>query len=155
MKQLFRVYNTAMGDHVAVIEMDEALLAPDVGILDHDTMTLRGIKNGGMYTLLPVEHHTVATLKRVKQVYLDTTEKPAKYLSTHHARMDALLDAVGLMFGEIEYTLVESKEDLSSIINPHKDWEPKKVKYTVLGDLLASAEAEAGHVHGPGCGHDE
>lgn len=158
----FRLFNTVMGDHVAVVEMDEDLLAPDAGILDPNTMTLRGVKNGGQYTLLPIEDHTVASLKRVKEAY-ENTQKGANYFSTHLNRQDAMIDAVRLLFSDVEYTVVESRDDMEKILNPNidRDFEAKKVKYTVLGDLLKDAEAKAGvepegeegHVHGPGCGH--
>lgn len=158
-KSAFRVFNVTMGDSIALVEMDEDLLAPDAGILDHKTMTLRSIKNGGQYTLEPVNHPKVAVLKRVQEAYKNCTEKPAKHLTTHFQRMDELLGIVGLMFGEVELKVVESKEDLDLIINPKPDKDVKTVKVSVLGDLLKEAEEETGikvedgHVHGPGCNH--
>lgn len=153
MKHRFRVFNTHSGDHIAVIEMDEDLLAPEAGILDHKSQTLRPIKNGGVYTLLPIDDHKIATLKRVKEVYENITNKPAKMFSTHISRMDSLIEAVGWLFGEVEYIVVESKADMENVINPPKDpdFEPKKVKYTVLGDMLKDA---GDHVCGEGCDHD-
>ncbi len=155
-KVTMRVYNVAMGESIALIEMDEDLLKEEAGILDHKTMTLRSIKNGGQYTLDPADNPRVAVLKRVQESYKNCTEKPAKHLTTHFQRMDELLGVVGLMFGEVELKVVENREDLDKIINPPRgDYEPKVVKVSVLGDLLKEAEAEAGgHVHGPGCGHD-
>ncbi len=164
MKQRFRVYNIHAGDHIAVIECPEELLAPEAEILDHGTMTLRGIKNGGVFTLLPVDDHTVATLNRIKEVYENITTKPASLLSTHIHRYDNLVEIVGLLFGKVSYMIVESKSDLEKIINPPKDYEPRMVEYTVLGDLLKDAEKKAGveeevvkeeHKCGPGCSHDE
>lgn len=162
-KKVFRVFNTVMGDSIATIEMEEDLLKEEAGILDHKTMTLRSIKNGGQYTLEPVHHPKVAVLRRVKQAYQNCTEKPAKHLTTHFQRMDELLGIVGLMFGEgVKLIMVEGKDDLDKIINPPKgDYEPKVRHVSVLGDLLKEAEEEAGekpeedgHVHGPGCGHN-
>jgi hypothetical protein len=147
MKQRFRVFNTHMGDHVAVVEMEESLLEDFVKtkVLDPTTATLRGIKNGGVYTLIPVDDHTVTTLLRVQQVFKNVTETPAKLFSTQVSRMDDLILAVGLLFGEIEYLVVDSEEDLANIINPPTgDYEPKKVKYMVLGDLLTRAKEAAG-----------
>jgi hypothetical protein len=144
-KSRFRVYHTLHGDHVAVIEMDEDLLDPAAGIVDPDSLTLRGIKNGGVYTLLPLDDHTVTTLLRLQEIYKNITTTPAKLFGTAINRMDELILAVGLLFGEVEYVLVETKDDLDKIINPPKgDYTPKKVKYTVLGDLLKDATAKAG-----------
>ncbi len=157
-KVRFRLYNTHLGDHIAVIEMDEALLAPEAEVLDHETMKLKGIKHGSQFTLIPIEDHTVATLKLVKTAY-ENTQKGANYLSTHMSRVDAMADAIRLLFSDVEYVVVESKTDLEKIINPNldRDYEIKRVKYNVLGDMLAGAEAatgeEDGHVHGPDCKH--
>jgi hypothetical protein len=152
----FRVYNTQVGDHIAVVEMDEDLLAPDADILDHKTATLRHLKGGSAYTLVPIEHHKIAVLKRVKEVYENITTKPAKLFTTHISRMDDLLGIVGLLFGDVEYTVVKSKEDMANLLNPPRDYEPKKVKYKVLDEMLAEAEAEGGDEHkcGSGCGHN-
>lgn len=165
-KQRFRLFNTMHGDHVAVLEMPEELLAPEAGILHHETMTLRGVKNGGIYTLIPVDDHTVMTLERIKVVYKTITEKPGRNFSTHIGRMDELVEIVGLLFGEISYTAVDSREELEKVINPNldRDFEPRKVSYTILGDMLKNAKEAAGdttpdeeeekeHVHGPHCKH--
>lgn len=158
-KKVFQVYNVTAGDSIATIEMDDELLQQDGLIVDHKTMTLRPIKNGGHYTLEPVDHPKVRVLKRVKECYENCTDKPAKYLTTHFQRMDEMLGVVGLLFNEVTLTVVESRDDLDKIINPPRgdDYEPKTRKLTILGDLLAEAEAEAagedGHVHGPNCKH--
>lgn len=130
----FRVYNTTAGDHIAVIEMDEELLAPEANILDHDTTTLKPIKNGGVYTLLPIDDHKVATFRRLKEVYDNTVNKPAKSFTTQIGRIDQLIEAVGWLFGEVEYISVENRQDMENVINPPKDpnFEHKKVKYSVL-----------------------
>lgn len=161
-KSRFRLFNITMGDHIAVVEMTEDVFKGllDCKTLDPDRMTLRGIKNGGQFTLLPIEDHTVSILERVRDVYKTVTEKPAKLFSTTLNRMDDLIQVVGLMFGEVEYISVENGDDLDKIINPPRggDYEPKKVKYTVLGDLLAKAKTDAGieeeYVHGPNCSHN-
>lgn len=164
----FRVFHIHHNDHIAVVQLDQDLLAPEVGILDHESGTLRPLKGGSVFTLIPVDDHAVSTLQRVKAVYENITTKPAAYFSTNLQRMDELLDAVRLMFGEVAYTLVESKEDMQNLLTPPKDYEPKKVKFTVLGDMLKNAEEAAGlaptpdgacdnkdtgHVHGPNCKH--
>ncbi len=161
MKQHFRLFNTMMGDHVATLEMSEELLTPEADILHYESMTLRGIKGGGVYTLIPIDDHTVLTLKKVHSVYKEVTETPAKHFSTHLGRIDHLIEAVGLLFGSVEYTLVESKSDLEKIINPNmdRDWEAKKVKYNILDAMMTEALAKSGgeapveHVHGPDCKH--
>lgn len=141
-KQRFQLYNIMHGDSISIIEMDDSLLAEEAGIVDQATMSLRKIKNGSVYTLLPLEDHTVATLKRVKAVYKHITEKPAKLFSASISRMDELIQAVDLLFGEIEYVVVEGIDDLHNLINPtNNDWTPKKVKYSILGDLLKDAES--------------
>jgi broad-specificity NMP kinase len=59
--------------------------------------------------------------------------------------MDALFEAVGVLFDQVEYVLVESKEDMQNLIDPPDDenYEPKKVKHNILGDLLDEITAEA------------
>ncbi len=159
-KERFRVFNVAMGDHVAVVEMEESVFKSflDEKVLDPNSMTLRGLKHGGQYTLVPVDDHTVATLMRVEEVYKTCTEKPARLFSTTIGRMDSLIEAVGLLFGKVEYTLIENKDDLQYVLAPHKDHDPKIVEYTVLGDMLEKAKAAAGiaepnHKCGPNCDH--
>jgi hypothetical protein len=159
-KERFRVFNVAMGDHVAVVEMEESVFKSllDDKVLDPNQMTLRGLKHGGQYTLIPVDDHTVATLLRVEEAYKTCTEKPARMFSTTIGRMDNLIEAVGLLFGKVKYTLIENKDDLQMVLTPHKDHEPKIVEYTVLGDMLEKAKAAAGltdpdHKCGPGCDH--
>lgn len=160
MKSRFRVFNINAGDHVSVVEMDETVFKSflEDKTLDPNTMTLRGLKNGGAYTLLPVDDHTISTLLRVEEVYKTVTEKPARLFSTSVSRMDSLIDAIGMLFGKVSYTLIENKDDLQKVLTPHKDHEPKVVEYTVLGDLLAKAKAEAGieeHQCGPDCDHSD
>lgn len=153
MKAHFQVFNFNGGAPVEVIEMDDALLAPEAGIVDPATMTLRPIKNGGMFSLIPVDDHTVATLLRVREEYKLVTETPAKRFTTHLSRIDSLIETIGLLFGEIEYVLVENKDDIDKIINPKHDHEHKKVKYSILGDLLKNAVDKTGHKCGPDCTH--
>lgn len=136
------MYDIEGGDHIAVIEMDESLLDPAVGILDHASGTLSPLKNGGRYTLMPIDDHRLATLNRVKDVYTNITTTPAKLFSTSVSRMDDLLMAVGLLFSEVTYTVVENKEDMQNILKPPKDYEPKKVTYNVVSDLLKAVGVE-------------
>lgn len=154
-KQCFQVFHLSSGEATAVIEMDEDLLAPDAGILDLNTKTLRSFKNGAQYTLIPVDGPVVSTLRRVRDVYKAVTDTPAKLFSTSVSRMDELILAVGLMFGEIKIKVVENRDDMDKIINPPRgtDYEPKIKVYKVLGELLADAEGEHGPNCGEGCSH--
>jgi len=151
-KSWFRVYNESVGDHVAVIEMDDDLLAPDVGILDHDTMTLRKLKGGGMYTLKPIDDFKVATLMRLGRIYQTIQSKPATLFSTNIARMDELIQAVGLLYGEVSFTLIENVDDMQKLLQPKHDYEPKKVTYKVMDELLKVLGVTP-HECGEGCTH--
>ena len=140
-KVRFRVFNVHGGDHIAVVEMDETVFQSllNDNVLDNNSLTLRGLRQGGQYTLLPVEDHTVATLQRVREVYEACTKKPAAMFSTTISRIDSLIEAVGFLFGKVEYTLIENREDLQMVLTPHSDHEPKTVAYTILGDMLEKA----------------
>lgn len=132
----FHLFNTMHGETVANIEMDEELLAEEAGIVDPATLTLRPIKNGGVYTLIPVEDHTVATLRAVRETYDELVNSPVSLPTGYLSRMDALVSNVGLLFQKIRYVVVKGPEDLSNLINPPKDgYEPERVEYDILGDL--------------------
>jgi ribosome assembly protein YihI (activator of Der GTPase) len=81
------------------------------------------LENGATYTLIPVDDHTVATLNRIEKVYKTVTEKPARLLSTQLNRIDELIQIVGLLFEDIEYTSVENKQDLQDVIKPPLNYE--------------------------------
>ncbi len=131
-------------ESIAQIMMDEELLKPEAGILDPNTLTLRGLKNGGMYTIEPLDDPRVSTMRAVRRAYLGLTEKPFYHFSTSMGRIDALIDTVGLLFNEIEFTKVECKDDIDKIINPSKDpdFQHKTIKIAILGDILAEIIAE-------------
>lgn len=134
----FSLFHTTYGETIAKIEMNDDLLNPEAGIVDPETLTLRSIKGGGMYTLIPIEDHTVTTLRRVYEAYRSIKEKPCQLFSVMIGRTDNLIDAVALLFGEIEYIVVESADDIDRIINHRAgdEYEPKKVKHSILGDML-------------------
>ena len=137
----FHLFNTMHGETIACVEMDETLLKEEVGIVDPETLTLRPIKNGGVYTLMPMDDHTVATLRIVRESYNELVKRPAAILSGYISRMDALVTAVGLLFKEIEYIVVEGPDDLDKLINPpQEEYTPKTVKYDILGDILKDVE---------------
>ena len=132
----FQLFNTMHGETVAIIEMDGELLKAEAGIVDPETATLRPIKNGGIYTLLPMDDHTIAVLRAVRNSYTTLVGTPSKLLSDYMARLDDLVTTVKLLFDEIEYTLVENAADMDKLINPPKgDYTPKTVKYDILGAL--------------------
>ena len=134
----FHLFNAMHGETVAKIEMDEELLREEAGIVDMETLTLRPIKNGGNYTLMPMEDHTLAILKSVEDSYNHLTKEPAAHISGYISRSDGLITAVGLLFKKMKYIIVEGPEDLDKLINPPKgEYEPKVKEYDVLGDLLA------------------
>jgi hypothetical protein len=65
----FQLFNTMHGETIAIIEMDSDLLRPEAKILDPDSLTMRHIKNGGVYTLFPLEDHLIAILEQLQQNY--------------------------------------------------------------------------------------
>jgi hypothetical protein len=126
--------------------MDDSLVQPEADIVDSETLTLRPLRGGGVYTLIPLEvDHRVGALRRLHQVYTKVTTEPIGVPSGMLSRMDALFEAVGVLFDQVEYVLVESKEDMQNLIDPPDDenYEPKKVKHNILGDLLDEITAEA------------
>lgn len=134
----FHLFNTMHGETVANVEMDAELLAEEAGIIDPVTMTLRPIKNGGVYTLIPIEDHTVATLRAVRQAYGELVNSPISLPSGYLSRMDSLVANVGLLFKKIKYIVIKGPEDLSKLINPPKEeYEPETVEYDILGDLAS------------------
>ena len=140
----FSLYNTQYGETVHKIEMDEDLLRPEAGILHADSMTLRPLKSGAAFTLLPEDDRTVAVLKRVHEVHTRITSEGCPLCTTWFHRMDELLQVVKLMFNKDKYVLVEIADDMQKLVDPPDDpsWEPKTVEYNVLGDLLDKVLAD-------------
>lgn len=144
MKVRFQLYHTQYGETVFLVEMDDSLVQPEAEIVDPDTLTLRPLRGGGVFTLIPLEvDHKVAALRRLHQIYTKVTTEPIGVPSGVFSRMDALFEAVGTLFTQVEYVLVESKEDMQNLVDPPEDFEPKKVKHNILGDLLDEITAEA------------
>jgi hypothetical protein len=148
-KQVIRceLFNHRSRQVVCLVEMDEELLDPAKDLIDPESMTFKHIKYGNQFTLVPIDDHRVATLNRVKEVYEHVTTKPASLFSTHIGRMDELIQAVGLLFGEIEYFQCTEKKHFEMLINPrsHDAELPPKAKYTVLGELLEKAKTDEQH----------
>lgn len=142
----FQLFNTMHGETIAIVELDEILLHPDAGILDPETLTLRPIKNGGIYTLYPIVDHSIAILEQLRQNYDRLTKQPSESLGGYIHNMDALTEAVGALFAEVSYCVIESADDINKIINPPKngEYEPKMKKYDVMADLLEAVKARIG-----------
>lgn len=144
----FQVYNTMHGETVERIVMDEKLIEPEAGIVDPESLTLRNIKNGGAYTIVPMQDPRVSVLQAVKRAYHAATKEPAELFSTTVSRMDAVLATVKLLFEPVEFALVECIEDMDKIINPSRERELKKVSVCVLDKMLS--ELVAGSEQGTG-----
>lgn len=132
----FMVLHMGAQEPLAQISMDIDLLHPDAGIMD-ESCTLRKFKGGSAFTIVPfTDDPTIATLKRIEEVHKLITEKPAFSINTMIDRYDQLLMAVGRMFGEVEFILVENAEDMNRILNPPTtEYQHKTIKHSILGDL--------------------
>lgn len=138
MKRYFTLFNSAVRQPVCDIEMDDSLLSQEAGIIDAESFNMPAFKNGAMFTLIPIDvHHTEFAISKVQSAYKSLTEKPTVLLSHYTARIDALIEAVGSLFGTVEYFVVECADDMNALINPFINKEPKKVTYKIL-DLLES-----------------
>jgi hypothetical protein len=143
MKMYFQLYHTMYHETVHLIEMDASLVEPEFGIVDPDALSLRPLRGGGVFTLVPLEvDHRIAALRRLHRAHKHVTE-PIKAPSDVFSRMDFLFGAVGALFDKIEYILIESAEDMQNLIDPPDQYSPKKVAHNVLGDLLDEAIAES------------
>lgn len=137
MKVRFQLYHTQYGETVHLVEMDVDLVRPEAGIVDPETMTLRPLRGGGVWTLIPLEaDHRVTCLKRLYQVYTKVTTEPMGVPSGVFARMDALFEAVHALFSTVEYMLVENVDDIQNLLDPPDDHQPKVIKHNILGDML-------------------
>jgi len=132
----FKVFNTHTSEPIAIIEMDDSLLHPDAGILDHSDHTLRPIKNGSIYTLLPIDDRAISIMNQLRDAYDTIDSKPSKTLHNHFNKLDMLVQTVSMLFNDVEYIIVESAADIESIINPKSDYPHKKVKYNVFTDII-------------------
>lgn len=134
MKTAFAVYNTQYSEVIASIWMDPELFKDD-SVIDPTTMTLRNIRNGGIYTLLLLEDARFQALKDVRDAYHKITKQPVEMFSTTISRMDGLLLAVGRLFTEVEYIVVNGPDDLDKIINPVDDHEFETIKMSILDQM--------------------
>ena len=144
----FALFNNPHGETVCMVEMDDDLLRPEAGIMHAESMTLRPLKGGGNYTLVPVEDdYKVATLKRVHEIHTRVTSTGCKLHTQWSHRMDEVLMALEMLFTPVEFYLVENAQDMQWLIkspshNDEPDWEAKKVTHSVLGELFDDAIAE-------------
>jgi hypothetical protein len=135
-KMYFGLYHLHTGESIASIETDPDIINPERGIIDPHTLTLRSIANGGNYTLQPLPDFIEQTLLRLRRTYNLIVKKPAVSLGNYIGRTDGLIYACADLYGDIEFTVVENKDDLHYLINPKVGHEPKKVKYKVMDELL-------------------
>jgi len=140
----FQVFNTMHGETIAIVEMDSELLRPEAKILDPDSLTLRHLKNGGVYTLYPMENHLVTIVEQLRQNYDRLTKTPAGSMGEFMSRTDSVVSMVGSLFEEVTYIVIESAEDLENVISPPKgEYTPKTKQYNVLDDILEAARTRA------------
>ena len=145
MIERFQLFNIQYGETVHVVEMDTDLCQIEAGIVDPETLTLLPLEGGGVWTLIPLEvDHRVAALRRLHQVYHKVTTEPIGMPSGILSRMDALFEAVGVLFNEVEYKLIENKEDLQALIDPpdDPDYTPKIIRHNILGGMLDEITAK-------------
>lgn len=145
----FRLININNQAPICDLEMDDELLKPEAGIINQDNFTLDAFRGGTMYTLIPYEDdHTTVVLNKIKTAYDNIVKKPTNLLSTTMNRIDLLIETVGLLFGEIEYYLIENADDMDALINPHKNYDHKKIKYSILESVLPQNNQ---HTHDGSC----
>jgi hypothetical protein len=138
------LFHTQHGETIEMVEMDDELLKPEAEILDPDSLTLRKLKGGGVFTLIPPDKdYRIASLSRVQEVHHRVTKEGCPLASTWMGRMDEILMAVDLLFKPVKFKLVECAQDLQNLISPPDDveWEPKVVEHNVLGELLGMVDA--------------
>ena len=134
MNQYFAIFNPMVGETIAVITMDQNLLM-DKRIVDPESLTLKPIENGSMYTLLPLENPCLALLRDVRRAHRELSEKPGISFGVMLERTEGLVAAIGRMFMKKEVILVKEPLDMAAIINPKLDHEPQKVQVSIIDDL--------------------
>lgn len=144
-KSRFTLHHTQHNESIASIEMDTDLLKPEAGILDPETMTLRSIKGGSVFTVVPLDDYRIAILKRIKKAHTDFTKGNTPFYGTVLSRIDSLIEAIGLMFKPIKFVVVDDKEDLNKLINPDGVYQKKIVTYYLLEELLGDSLKDFGN----------
>jgi hypothetical protein len=134
MKVALGLYDTMHGETVARIKMDEELLDPSKGVIDAETMTLRPLKSGGIYTLIPLNDPVSASLEALKEAY-DKMQTPSTSLHEMHAKIDNLCGKVGLVFDTWEFITITKPEEIESLINNKGVEDLNRETVTVWGML--------------------
>lgn len=117
----FHVFHQIHGQSIAAIEMDEELLRPEAGILDPETCTMRPLKNGGVYTLIPIDDEIVDAMKNLHRSYSQLQNQPSIYFRDYMGAVDCVLDSLKLLFGESKYVLVGSAKDMQKVLDSCED----------------------------------
>jgi len=139
--QKFSVYNINADEEIAIIQMDDELLRPEANIINHENFSLC-VRNGSLYTLMPIEEPSVQVLKKVHDAYKNIVDKPFSTMFNIHERIDRLIYTLKLLFDKVEFIIIEKSEDLEDLIN-NNDTNLKKVTYNVLGDLYDKVVSSA------------
>lgn len=127
------VYDTAIGEMIATVLMDEEI--KDESIVDPNTLRLSPFKRGNNMTLLPADEDVRTTsVRQLKMAYDNVTKIGAPFFSTSIGRIDDLIVAVRNIFEDIELIDIEKREDLEAIINRDTSYEHKKAKFSVFED---------------------
>ncbi len=149
----FRLFHCHNFETIAHFDCDEELVKEDGLLVDHETATCRPIANGGVYSIEPIEDHTIAILNRMKQAH-EALSASSPLLSHHIARHDELGEVVNLLFGKVHYYIVKSPQDLDTLINPHPDKEIEKKEEDVFTRILEALQEVYGVSTSPEDDHD-
>ncbi len=137
MTMYFQVVNTGDATVITNICMDPSLLDPAAGIMDVETQSMKPIKNGGRYTLRPIDPADLKTvMMRIQETYNDMQR--ATLLGTFGA-YESLRTAVGGLFQTMTFVQITSATDMAILLNPMDDTKLPLVKvdiYEVLTQTL-------------------
>jgi len=139
---MFRLYNGMTSETVCLVRLKESVVA-DQNIVDPDTLTLRPLTNGGIWSLVPIDEREpqINSLASVKQ-YLDMiVNQPCPLFSSYIGKIDAFIQACMNLFGEYDYIeITDPAKELTFLINPatasKAGWEPTVKKRSVLVGML-------------------
>jgi len=132
----FKVIDLGTKETIEQIEMDEALLDPEKGIIDPETLSVKGIKHGHRYTIVPLEDPLLVLLNQLHVTHQTITMKGMESFMTAFHRMEDLLHHVGLLFKDSEYVIIKGTDDFKLILEPQtKEFELETVTYNPISDL--------------------
>jgi len=116
MRLYFQLVDTGTAETIAHFCMDEALLDPTQNIIDVNTGSLSPIKNGGRFTIRPLEPaKMLPVLDEIKQVF-HGMERPT-LLGTFGA-YEQLRTAVSQLFKSLKFVVINSAADMELLVNP-------------------------------------